>query len=46
MLTIKDTLLPTSEGLQLESYEDRGREEDEVIVDMPFARPIPLVFLR
>ena len=44
--TIKDTFVPTTEGLQLESYEDRGREEDEVITDMPFARPSSLLFLR
>ena len=36
----------TSGGIQLESYEDRGRAEDEVITDMPFARPSPLLFLR
>ena len=38
--------MPTTGGLQLESYEDRGREEDEVITDMPFAGPSSLLFLR
>ena len=45
LATIRDTVVPTSEGLQLESYEDRGREEYEVITD-PFARPSSLLFLR
>ena len=46
LATIKDNFVPTSEGLPLESYEDRGREEDEVVTDMPFARPSSFLFLR
>ena len=38
--------VPTTGGLQLETYEDRGREEDEVITDVPFARPSSLLFSR
>ena len=33
--------VPTTGGLQLESYEDRGREEDEVITDMPLLVLVP-----
>ena len=36
----------TTGGLQLESFEDRSREVDEVITDRPFARPSSLLFLR
>lgn len=42
----KDTFLPISERLQLESYDDTDKGDDELITVMPFACRNSWLFMR